>query len=945
MKNLLFPVLAVIVFCTSAQTKLALDPVISPALFQPSTEITVTYDVTGTSMAGLSRGWAWVWIPGKSINAKYNVNPAPTSGAPSPAEFTKVVEGGRTLFRLTFKPADFFNESIASETQFGILFKGSNWTGCGISVCQTTDYVAQFWDGSFQVLLTSPTTQPLFVINGQQIPITAEASVNVDYDLFINDVPIAQQTDTRSFSYTHTVTETSGYAEVKLVGASGSSSSEVRFLYLLASPSPVVMRPSGIIPGINYHSDPTKVTLCLWAPDKSSVYVRGDFSDWDVLPENLMNRDGEYFWIELSTLIAGQEYAFQYLVNESIWLADPYADKILDPDDQYIPSTSYPNLKPYPQKALLTDWYFNRLSVFQTDQQPYQWQATNYQRPPKEKLVVYELLIRDFFGVNDRTYQNLIDTLSYLKTLGVNAIELMPIMEFNGNDSWGYNPTFMFAVDKYYGTKNKFKEFIDICHQHDIAVILDIAMNHQDIPNSYVMMDFNFTSFTPTATNKWFNVTPRHPFNVFFDMNHESVYTKAYLDTVNYYWLNEFKVDGYRFDLSKGFTQVNTYPSNVSGWSAYDASRIVLLKRMADKIWTHFPDAYVILEHFAVNSEEKELAEYKAAEGKGMLFWGNMNHAYLQSAMGYSQDSDISWVYHGTRGWSVPHVIGYMESHDEERMMFKNLQFGNTNVNPPYSVKNLYTALDRVKAASTIFYTVPGPKMLWQFGELGYDISIDEGGRVSPKPVKWEYRDDYHRYRVYEHIADLIRLRKEYNVFNDGSATITGGNNLVKQLTLKNSPYVTTPVNTSQMNVQVAVNFDVKQNSVSVSFPHTGTWYDYYAYGNPIVVTSVPYTLTMLPGEYKLFTDVEITNPLITSTEERNSVNSTFVYPNPVDDLLLIRSDREVKYLKLVNTYGVVFTPMQVSENAWDMRSIPPGLYVATVVHSNGTNKTKVIKR
>src|SRR5690606_1408117 len=196
-----------------------------------------------------------------------------------------------------------------------------------------------------------------------------------------------------------------------------------------------------------------------------------------------------------------------------------------DPDDQYIAASVYPNLKPFPQQALSSSWYFNRVAVLQTGQQPYQWQSSDYEMPAKENLVIYEVLIRDFFGSNGRTYKNLADTLSYLKRLGVNAIELMPIMEFNGNESWGYNPAFMFAPDKYYGPKNELKAFIDKCHSEGIAVILDIAMNHQDMPNAYVMMDFDFGAGRPNPSNKWFNPEARHPFNVFFDMNHESPYT------------------------------------------------------------------------------------------------------------------------------------------------------------------------------------------------------------------------------------------------------------------------------------------------------------------------------------------------------------------------------------------------------------------------------------
>jgi 1,4-alpha-glucan branching enzyme len=223
-----------------------------------------------------------------------------------------------------------------------------------------------------------------------------------------------------------------------------------------------------------------------------------------------------------------------------------------------------------------------------------------------------------------------------------------------------------------------------------------MTMNHQDAPGSYVLMDFDFGTFKPTANNKWFNTDARHPFNVFFDMNHESSYTKIYLDTVNHYWLNEYKVDGFRFDLSKGFTQTNN-PNNVSAWGAYDASRITILKRMADKIWSHSPNAFIILEHFGGNAEEKELSEYRAGEGKGMMLWGNVNYAFSQSTMGYSTDSDFGSYYHSSRGWTFPHLVGYMESHDEERMMFRNINFGNSS--SLHNTANVSIALARMKAA------------------------------------------------------------------------------------------------------------------------------------------------------------------------------------------------------------------------------------------------------
>ncbi len=477
---------------------------------------------------------------------------------------------------------------------------------------------------------------------------------------------------------------------------------------------------------------------------------------------------------------------------------------------------------------------------------------TNFTKPPKEKLVIYELLIRDYFGSNARNYQNLIDTLTYLKRLGVNAIELMPITEFNGNESWGYNPTFMFAVDKYYGTKNKLKEFVDKCHQNGIAVIMDMVMNHHDTPNPYVMMDFDFTAFKPTANNKWFNVDAKHPFNVFFDMNHESLYTKKYLDTVNYYWLNEFKIDGFRYDLSKGFTQTNN-PNDVGAWGLRDESRIAIFKRMADKLWAHTPDAYIILEHFAENSEEKELAEY------GMMLWGNSNFNYNQNTIGLAANTDFSWVYHGSRTWSVPHAVGYMESHDEERMMFRNLSQG-LNV-PGYNVKNVPTAIERMKSISALFYPIPGPKMLWQFMELGYDISIDQGGRISPKPVKWEYLSDPVRNKLNKVTEQLIKLKTTYPLFTNANVTFSGMNSLQKQIMLKSTPYTATPANTNEMSAVIVGNFELTVKTITVNFPHTGNWYHFYSGGDILNVTNTATPLTLQPGEARIYTNVVLPAP------------------------------------------------------------------------------------
>lgn len=931
----------------------------APAFPVANQPVTITVDVTGTSLANFTAYdantnpvyiWTWIRKPGTAdVDAPTNINPA--TPAADPAKCTRV---STNVYSITFTPTTFFNKPAVDMPQIGLKLKTKAWAD---GKQTDVDKFITFTSG-FAVQFTQPSTSSFFVNTSNQIPIVANASQSANLVLKINGSTVASAANATTLSYNHTVTETTGSVPVVLEANNGSETKTTSFTYTLRSATVNAPIPTGVKNGINYYADKTKVTLRLWAPGKSSVYVLGDFNDWSILSSYQMKKSGEYFWLDITGLTDGTEYAFQYLVDESVYIADPYADKILDPEDSSIPAVTYPNLKAFPTKAISDKWYFNRVSVLQTGQAPYVWKTTTYQKPAKEKLVVYELHIRDFFGKDQKNYQNLMDTLSYFKRLGINAIELMPITEFNGNESWGYNPTFMFAPDKFYGTKNKLKEFIDKAHQNGIAVIMDIVMNQQDAPNSYLMMDFNFNTFSPNPTNKWFNVKATHPFNVFFDMNHESPYTKSYLDTINYYWLNEYKIDGYRYDLSKGFSSVNyctttncdTGPE-VAAWGAYDASRVAILKRMADKIWSHSPNAYVILEHFAANTEEKELAEYRSNEGKGMMLWGNFNGAFNQLTMGFSSGSDIGGLYYANRSFSVPGSIGYMESHDEERLVYRNLQSGNSSGS--YNTKIIDTALDRVKAASLIFYSTPGPKMLWQFGELGYDksintcadgVTINNSCRTFSKPIKWDYYQDTKRKSLYNFTADVIRLRNTYSVFSQGEASVTQGSGLFKQVSIKNKPFTATPATTDQMNVVAAANFDVSVQTSTVNFPHTGTWYEYFSGGATITIGNVATGIELQPGQYKLYTDVPLSNP--TTGFEESASDLVNVFPNPTHSKLKVDAGTlKITQSRLINLQGSPVIGAQVDSETWDMTNLSSGMYILELKTETQIIRKKIIKQ
>lgn len=670
------------------------------------------------------------------------------------------------------------------------------------------------------------------------------------------------EASTHSFSFIPPAPLPGGVHKLKLAASTTNSSQNAdstTFTILINPPLVVEALPAGAKDGINYLS-PTAATLALQAPRKDFVYVIGSFNNWQIDTNYFMKRtpDSSRYWITLNNLTPGTQYLFQYLVNGNLRIADPYAEQISDPfNDRFIGSTTYPNLIQYP--AGQTE---EIASVLQTAQTPYNWQAVNYKRPAQQDLVIYELLVRDFLAAHD--YKTLIDTLSYLQNLGVNAIELMPINEFEGNLSWGYNPAFYFAADKYYGPRQDLKRFVDECHKRGLAVILDVVLNHAFGQSPLVRLYSQGPYGPPTPQNPWFNVSARHPFSVGYDFNHESQATKDLVDRVTSFWLTEYKVDGFRFDLSKGFTQ-RFSGNDASLWSAYDASRVAIWKRIADKMWSVDSAVYVILEHFADNREEKELAEYK----RGMMLWGNMNTAYSQSAMGWLEDSgrnsDLSGGYYKNRGWLKPGLITYMESHDEEWLMYKNLQFGRSSGS--YDAKNLSTALNRIKLVAAFFLTIPGPKMIWQFGELGYDQHLPSGsepGRTDPKPILWNYYAQPARKNLYKVFAALLKLRNENEVFRSTDTQISwrvGQGQYDRRINFSHP----------SMNATVIGNFHVVPLNVNPSFQNTGTWYDYFS-GDSLSVMNTQAAIPLQPGEFHIYTTKKLPTPekgIVTTVEDK----------------------------------------------------------------------------
>lgn len=830
----------------------------------PATDVYVHIGAITNLSTGASN-WKYVKFEWGTSNPLAN---APSTGA---NQWTYTINGGlRNFFGIT--------NSLEKIQKIAILFRSGN----GNKVLRNDDasdmYVPVYDNGNFARIdepVSKPTyTRTLVAIDkqfGDQLTITGNTNNAGNLRIIHNNKILGTANSATTLTANATLNEGGSQKFLFEATFAGNTVIADSLQFFLPGPAVVAPLPNGIGDGVTYLPGDTAAYLVLYAPGKTRVAILGDFNNWTETQEGQMNKtpEGDRFWIRIGKLIPSAEYAYQFLIDGSIRVADYNTELVLDPNnDNTIPVATYPNLKLYP-----TNKTTGIVSVLQPGKASYNWKIQNFKRPNKENLIVYEVLLRDF--LTNRNYKTLKDSIGYFKRLGINAIELMPVSEFEGNLSWGYNPNYFFALDKFYGTENSFKEFIDACHEQGIAVIIDMVMNHAFGSSPQALMYWDGANNKPSVDNPWLNPDAKHPFNVGYDFNHESNATKDLVARVVRHWLTKYKIDGFRWDLSKGFTQTNN-PNNVAAWGAYDASRVAIWKRIYDSTQSVTPGSYCILEHFADNAEERELANY------GMMFWGNNNFKFNEATMGYLTNSDFSDISAMRKGWNQHHLIGYMESHDEERLMYRNLNNGNQLGS--YSTKDSLVALKRMGEAAAFWAMIPGPKMIWQFGELGFPFSINtcsngsisDNCRLDTKNPVWGYYNDPFKRGLFDVYANLLRLRMNPSFIS----TFTQ-----KQFNTDLSGAVKTlSINDDSLKVVVVGNFDLSAKTVTVSFPATGTWYSYLT-KTSINVSGASASLTLQPGEYHVYLNKDLSNTLVTSifTPSNNIMTGEFkLYPNPV---------------------------------------------------------------
>ncbi|WP_417859922.1 alpha-amylase family glycosyl hydrolase [Winogradskyella sediminis] len=880
----------------------------------------------------------------------------------------EMTNNGDGTFSITITPQTYYGitqTQADSATQIGMVFRNENGSqelkddGCN-------DFIYPV--GKVLINIAQPSSEIVVINSGDDLDISAtviyqgSTTVMGSFEIFYNEVSVA--TGSCGFpSCNSTLSNITESGTVKFVGTPPGSTEtgETSFEVIVVPNLITETMPANMVDGINYHSDATKATLVLTAPGKEFIQVAGSWNNYSPTNSDVMKRDpstGKY-WLEISGLTSGAIETYQYWVFDTnpianspsiVKVADPYSSLVLSPfDDPYISETTYPNIPAYPVGQE------REVTVLQTGQTPYDWEVPNFIKPAEEDLIIYEVLLRDFD--TDRNFQDIIDKIDYFKNLNVNAIELMPIMEYEGNESWGYNTAFHMAIDKYYGTQEKFKELVDVCHQNGIAVILDIAFNHAFGRNPMVRMWMDDPDGDgwggPSTDNPYFNVYPTHSYSVGNDFDHSSDYTKTYVKQVVSYWIEEYNIDGFRWDLTKGFTQNcgnGTYGGDEGCTGSYQQDRVDVLKEYADHSWSVDPDHYVIFEHLGSDNEEKEWANYRLNEGKGVMMWGIMNSPYSELTMAQGGDKNISRMGHKAHAnFNGPRVVGYAESHDEERLMYKNITFGNTT-NSSHNVQDLNTALSRMSALGAVSVMVPGPKMIWHFGELGMDISIftcndgsynNDGCKLDTKPQpQWanNWLTDALRGQIYEDWSKLHKLKIEEPVF-EGDYAITSGD-----LTPRIDIFDTSIPSSQLRNVIIYANFDVVTRSIDTNFPNnvTTTWYDLMDVTGSTTVSNSNSAITIPAGQFRILGNTT-SNALNVDDIALSNFN---LYPNPSSSKFHINtnvSNIEIYDLtgKMVQSYKGDFNRM----DQFDISNLNTGMYIVKAINNkNQIKTTKLVK-
>ncbi len=602
----------------------------------------------------------------------------------------------------------------------------------------------------------------LNIVQPTTVNFTTETTIAADITINVNGTQIASETAVTKLAATHTFDTVGEYTVTANAVYEGKTYTEKIVLNYLQS-SPQVDYPGGVPQMGCVKNEDGTVTFCLGAPDKHCVTLVGSWDNYQVLDKNIMNyqdyEGNRYFWLTVSGLANDVWYSYYFDIDNEYKVGDPYAHLVLDCyNDRTLRNSVWLDRPKYPSELSGI-----MLGCYRGDIDDYEF--SDFTIPDHNNLVIYEMLFRDFTlpsglsGLSSGwgTVKLAKEKIPYIKAMGFNAIELMPIMEFNGNNSWGYNTNFYMAPDKAYGSPTDYKDFIEECHNNGIAVILDIVFNQSDGLHPWYQM-------YPIDDNPFYNKNAPHDWSVLNDWRQDNPLVQQQWDDAIKYWMTAYNVDGFRFDLVKGLGDNDSYGS---GTEAYNSSRVERMKRLHAVITSVKPNGIHINENLAGSQEEKEMGN------DGQLQWANVNDACRNFAKGSGSMNFMRFYSKWDSSRPVGSTVSYAESHDEQRIAYDAETNGSSEVKD-----NVLTRYRRLGSMAAQMLLIPGPKMVWQFGEFGNNQNTKDSNwnnDTSPKLVDWDtWLADPNSTYLQATYSKIINLRMDNPELFSTDATFDG---------------------------------------------------------------------------------------------------------------------------------------------------------------------------
>lgn len=540
------------------------------------------------------------------------------------------------------------------------------------------------------------------------------------------------------------------------------------------------------VPGMGAIVHNEGVFFRVWAPHAELVSVTGDFNGWNIEANPLEAEDNGYWGGNVEGAKKGDEYKFMLKTpSGDLYRNDPYARHM---------TNSVGNSIVY-------------------DQHEFDWQDDAYGTPPWNELVIYEMHLGTFNKTDPYkpgTFYSAIERFGYLRELGINAIELMPVFEFPGDTSWGYNPAFLFAIESDYGGPDGFKAFIKAAHEHGMAVILDVVYNHFG-PSDMEIWQFDGWQENDGGGiyfyNDWRANTPWGDTRP--DYGRPEV--QQYIRDNAIMWIEDYRVDGLRMDMVAYIRNVKA-----DGNPGHDIPEgKALIQRIHSEIHDKYPHIITIAEDMhSLDSITNDV--HHDGWGYGSQWDARFVHPVREAIItqedaNRNMQSVAGAIMHRYNDDVFERVV-YTESHDEVSNGQARVaeEIAHDDVNNYYSKK-------RAALGVVLVMTSPGVPMIFQGQPL-----LEDKWFSDTDPLDWSRLSTFKGY--VELHRDLIRLRRN---FTDVTRGLRGQNVEILRLDEEKKIIVfhRWMEGGPRDSVVVAINFSAHDyDHYGVGFPAAGEW-------------------------------------------------------------------------------------------------------------------------